>query len=148
MIFEPGLFGEGIQIEDATYQMAAFEAGVKYRGFSLEGEYYWRILDEFRTRAPAVLPFDELDDDGFQLQASALVLPKLQVYAGYSKVFGEFGEPWDARAGVNWYPLEYDSLRWNFEFIELHRSPVGGLSLPYTVGADGPVFHTNFMIWF
>jgi hypothetical protein len=148
VIFEPGLFGEDVQIEEARYQMTALEAGFKIRGFSLEGEYFRRLIDDFSVRGSGLLPFDELDDDGFQLQASALVLPELQVYAGGSKVFGEYGDPWDARIGLNWYPWKAQSLRWNFELIELDRSPVGALSLPYLVGADGTVFHTNFMLWF
>lgn len=37
IVFTPGLFGEGIVITDAKYQMSAVDAGVKYRGFALEG---------------------------------------------------------------------------------------------------------------
>jgi hypothetical protein len=148
VIFAPALFAPGVQIEEATYRMYALEAGAKYKGYALEAEYFRRRIDEFVVPGTGVLPFDELNDDGFQLQASAMLRPRtLQVYAGGSKVFGEYGDPWDARAGVNWHPWHNDVVRWNFEYIHLRRSPVGGLSLPYPVGGDGSIFHTSFVLW-
>jgi hypothetical protein len=149
VIFAPNLFGPGIQIDDATYHMAAFDAGLKYRGYSLEGEYYQRWINNFRGTGTAGLPFNELNDHGFQLQASTMLQPKtIQLYAGGSKVFGEYGDPWDARAGLNWFPWQNQVVRWNVEYIHLRRSPVGALSLPYVVGANGSVVYANFMVWF
>jgi hypothetical protein len=149
VIFAPGLFGEGIQIREANYQMLAFDTGVKYKGFALEGEYYYRWVDEFQGTLVDRLDFDELRDHGFQLQASAMLLPeKLQVYASGSKIFGEYGDPWDARVGVNFFPFENQGIRWNNELIYVHDSPVGALSLPYLVGSHGLIFHSNFEIFF
>ena len=56
-------------------------------------------------------------------------------------------QPSGARLGVNWFPGKNQVLRWNFEVAKLERSPVGALSLPYSVGATGYVFRTNFMLW-
>jgi hypothetical protein len=149
IIFAADLFGPGIQIDEATYQMVSVDAGLKYRGFSVEGEYYWRVLDRFIGPGTAELSFDALHDHGFQLQASMMLLKEtLQLYAGGSIVFGEYGDPWDLRLGVNWFPWHNQVVRWNFEALELDRSPVGALSLPYPVGGTGTVFHTNFMVWF
>ena len=39
LIFQDDPFGTGVQVNKATYEMAAINAGLKYRGFSLEGEY-------------------------------------------------------------------------------------------------------------
>jgi hypothetical protein len=47
------------------------------------------------------------------------------------------------RFGVNWYMLDNQAVRLNREVIYLNNSPVGALSLPYSVGAKGPVFHLN-----
>ncbi len=59
--------------------MASVDAGIKYKGLSLEGEYYWRWLSDFtghRTRPDIA----DIDDHGFQVQSSAMVVPKsLQV---------------------------------------------------------------------
>jgi hypothetical protein len=90
------------------------------------------------------LSFSELTDNGFQLQASSMVIDKtLQLYLSGSKIFGDYGNPWDGRFGANWYLFDNQAVRLNGEVIYLNNSPVGALSLPYTVGAKGPVFHLN-----
>ena len=148
-IFTPGLFGDGIQIRNADYQMVSFDAGAKYKGYSLEGEYYYRWLDDFQGRETGRLDFDDIQDHGFQLQASAMVLPeKLQAYVGGSKVFGEYGDPWDARVGLNWFPFRSRSLRWNNELMYVDDSPVGALSLAQPVGAEGPIFFSTVEFFF
>lgn len=149
VIFAPSLFADSVQIEDATYRMLAAEGGIKYRGYSFDLEYYWRRIDNFTTRGSGALPFSALHDSGFQIQASAMVVPsQIQVYAGASKVFGEYGDPSDFRAGLTFFPWKNQVVKWNFEFIRLNRSPVGAASLPYSIGSNGPVFHSNFMLWF
>lgn len=146
-IFKPGLFGPGINVEDVTYHMLDLDAGLKYRGFSLAGEYYRRLLDNFRGSGTTGLA--NIGDNGFQLQGSAMVLPRtLQLYAATSMIFGNYGNPWDARLGINWFPWKVQEVRANFEYIQLHRSPVGGLSLPYPVGGNGPVFDLNLAVNF
>ncbi|MCG3204619.1 MAG: hypothetical protein KCHDKBKB_01334 [Elusimicrobia bacterium] len=146
-IFEPNLFGPGVRVTDALYHMSSLDAGLKYHGFTLEGETYWRWIDDLRGSGTSGI--GQLKDTGFQLQGSAMLMPQvLQLYASGSKVFGQYGDPWDTRLGINWYPWKKEEMRWNFEYIELYKSPVGGASLPYVVGGTGPVFHSNFMITF
>jgi hypothetical protein len=149
VIFSPGLFATDTQIDRATYKLLAIDGGIKYRGFSFDAEFYRRTLTNFVVRGTGALPFTSLQDTGFQVQASAMAVPSLiQLYAGGSKVFGEYGDPSDFRAGLTYYPWKNEVVKWNFEYAYLNRSPVGALSLPYSVGMNGPVFHTNFMVWF
>jgi hypothetical protein len=149
VIFKPGLFGAGIQIRDATYQMTSLDAAAKYQGYALEGEYFWRRIDGFGGPGVASLGFDALHDHGFQLQTSAMVMPRtVMVYASTSKIFGEYGDPWDGRLGLNWYPWKDLVVWWNFEYLNTHRSPVGGASLPYVVGGNGETFYTSFVVNF
>jgi hypothetical protein len=147
IIFAPDLFGPGVWVQDARYQMTSLDAGIKYHGLSLDAGYYARWVDSFRGPGTAGLP--SLKDDGFQVLASAMPIPGvLQVYAGGSKIFGQYGDPSDGRLGVNWYPWRNQVVRWNVEFLELHHSPVGALSLPYPVGGNGSVFYTSFEVYF
>ena len=148
VIFEPGLFGEGVQIREVTYHMVSVDAGLKLGGWALEGEFFYRRLDDFHVRGGDV-PFDETDDFGIQAWASAMVKPKkLQVYLGAAKIFGEFGDPWDVRVGLNYFPFETKAVRWNNEVIYLNESPVGGIAYPYAVGGTGFVFQSNFEVAF
>jgi|WetSurMetagenome_2_1015567.scaffolds.fasta_scaffold57951_2 hypothetical protein len=149
VIFKPGLFAPGTQVDDARYQMASFDGGVKYLGFALEGEYYLRRIDNFRGRGTIAIPVQKLLDNGFQLQASAMVVDKiLQLYGTYSSINGEYGNPSEYRAGVNWFVYKNQVVRWNFEFIHETNNPVGGLSLPYQVGGNGNIFHSDFQVNF
>ncbi len=64
---------------NVDYYMAAFDAGMKYRGLALEGEYYLRWLNHFKADGP--LPLDHMFDQGFQVMASGMAVPKtLQLY--------------------------------------------------------------------
>jgi hypothetical protein len=147
VIFQPDAFATGAQIDRATYQMAALSAGAKYRGFSLDAEYYWRRVDDFSVTG--TLPVDELFDHGFQLQASAMLIPRtLQAYVAGSKIFGEYGQPWDAGVGFNWFPYGKKSLRANLQVLYLDRAPVGSSSLPYIVGAEGTVVTADLELKF
>jgi hypothetical protein len=143
VIFTPNLFGPGITIERLFLQMANADAGIKYRGWSVDAGYYARWLSKFRGTGTQALP--RRFDEGFQVQIAKMVIPKtLQLYVSGSRIDGEFGNPWDARVGVNWLPLQNKVLRWNFETMYLDHSPVGATAYPYAVGGTGIVFYTSF----
>jgi hypothetical protein len=148
-IFKTDLLGPGIQIDQATYQMISLDAGVKFKGLSLEGEVYFRQLDNFRGVGVDQLASRTFYDNGFQLQASGMVIDKaLQLYGAYSQINGNHGDPWDLRFGVNWFPWKNQVVRWNFEYIQADRIPVGGLSLPFPIGGTGGIVYSNFMVNF
>jgi len=147
VIFTPNLFGQGISVTNVTYKMAAFDGGLKYHGYSLEGEYFLRWLDHFQGPGTAGLP--SIFSHGYQIQASAMVLPKtLQFYLGQSTIHGKYGNPWDFRAGLNYFPFHNKVVRWNNEFLYLHHSAVGYTSVPFALGGTGSIFHTNLELAF
>jgi hypothetical protein len=147
VLFTADLFGPGRTITDARWRMSSLDGGFKYRGYSLEGEYYWRWLDNFRGTNTQGIP--SVFDHGFQLQGTAMVIPKtLQAYAGYSKIFGQYGSPWDFRVGTNWFPYQNKILRWNTEALYLNKSPVGYTSVPFVVGGNGWVVHSSLELAF
>ena len=144
VVFTPNLFGPGINVNELRYQMSDFDAGIKYHGMALEGEYYWRKLDQFQ--GPGTNTVGAQFDQGFQLQGSMMVLPRtLQVYAAGSKILGGvYGNPWDARVGVNVFPWNNRVFRWNTQLMYIYKSPVGYTSLTYNVGSTGWIFNTDF----
>lgn len=147
LIFSPDPFNTGGQINQATYQMLDLEAGLKLRGSSLEGEYYFRRLGDFNVTG--TIPVTSVFDHGFQVQASTMFAPKsLQGYVAGSKIFGEYGSPWDLGIGTTWFPSKRKQARINFQALYNKRSPVGGAALPYLVGADGWIFTVDAGVWF
>jgi hypothetical protein len=147
VIFTPNLFGPGITINDVRYRMSAVDGGLKFHGLSLEGEYFWRWLDNFGGIGTTGLP--TLFDHGFQMQTSAMVVQKtLQAYAGGSTIYGKYGNPHDVRVGLNWFPFHNRVVRLNNEGLYLYKSPVGYTSVPFSLGGNGWIFHSNLELAF
>ncbi len=146
-IFTSNLFGPGITVEEVTYDMVSLDGGVKYKGLSLEAEYYWRFLSEFAGLNTGGI--EDIDDHGFQVQSSGMVVKNvLQAYLSGSAIHGQYGDASEVRAGVNWYVVANRGLRLNAEWIHLNNCPVGYTAVPYPVGGNGSVFHTNFELNF
>jgi hypothetical protein len=142
IIFTPNLFAPGVSVETVDYKMTSVDAGLKYHGMSLEGEFYARRLGDFTGINVEGIP--RIRDTGYQLQASAMAIKDvLQVYVSGSQIFGDFGDPSEFRVGGNWYFRQERGLRLNGEFIDVNHSPVGYTAYPMPVGANGPIFHIN-----
>ena len=142
IIFTPDLFGPGTTITAVNYRMMSIDGGVKYKGMSLEGEYYRRWLNDYVGTNIGGVP--NITDQGYQLQSSAMAIQKkLQVYFSGSQIFGDFGDASEVRAGANWYFLKERGLRVNGEWIHLNKCPVGYTAVPYPVGGNGHLFHVN-----
>ena len=147
-VFDLGAFGDDSTFVRAVrYRMTSFMGGLKYRGFSLDGEYFLRWVDQLEANRP--LPVDALFDQGFSIAASAMVLPKLlQVYGSASYIDGEYGSPTEYIVGINWFPLKERYLRFNGEVIFANRSPVGYQSYPLQLGSSGTAFMLNLEIFY
>jgi len=142
VVFTPDLFGKGITVNNVDYQMTSVDGGVKYKGLSLEGEYYWRTLTNFTGVNTGGIP--DISDTGYQLQSSAMAIKDvLQVYLSGSQIFGDYGDPSEVRAGANWYFKKQRGLRLNGEYINVNHSPVGYTAYPMPVGANGSSIHIN-----
>ena len=147
VIFTPNLFGPGITVNTLRYQMVSGDMGLKYHGWAFEGEGYWRWLNNFTGPGTAGLPTRY--DTGYQFQLSMMPIQKtLQLYSGGSHIFGQYGNPYDARIGTNWFPYKNRVLRWNTEALYLFRSPVGYTSVPFPLGGKGWVFDTTVELAF
>jgi len=146
-IFTPDLFGPGITVDKVKYKMACVDGGIKYKGLSLEAEYYWRWLSDFRGTSTAGIA--DINDHGFQVQSSGMVVPKiLQVYLSGSAIRGRYGNASEVRAGANWYIVKERGLRVHAEWIHLNKCPVGYTAVPYPVGGNGDLYHVNFEMTF
>ncbi len=147
LLFQPNAFNTGGNIDVATYQMLDLDAGLKWRGWSLEGEYYFRWLDDFKVTGD--IPVTNLFDHGFQLYASTMLKPDyLQAYLSTSKIFGQYGDPWDFAAGLTYFPFGYKEVRMNAQALYTDRSAVGYTAVPYVVGGTGWIFTVDVGTWF
>lgn len=137
-----GVFGTPYRVKEATYQMAAVDAAVKYKGYALEAEGYARWVNDFVTTGP--LPVDSMFDTGLSVQASTMLIDKkLQAHVTFSQIWGQFGNPTEAAFGVSWFPFAKKNFRITPNVLWLQKSPVGYDGVPYVVGGQGWVFYVD-----
>ena len=136
LMFSTGAFAPGVTVQQATYKMWAIDAGLKKSGFSVNGQYYFRWLNDFNADGP--LPLASTFDHGFELSSGMFVVPrKLVLYARGSKVFGQFASPYEYAGGFKWYLLPTERIWMTGELMRVHKAPYNGAFTPYTTGLDG-----------
>jgi hypothetical protein len=136
LTFSTGAFALGVTVQEATDKMWAIDWGLKKSGFSINGQYYFRWVNDFDADGP--LPLASMFDNGFELSAGQFVVPKtLMFYARGSKVFGQFANPYEYAGGLKWYFLPTERIWLTAELMNVHRAPYGGAFTPYTAGMNG-----------
>jgi hypothetical protein len=135
--FDTGALAEGVTVQKLDYDVVAIDAGFKVRGFSFQGEYYFRRLSDFQ--ADGAVPWASIFDHGFQVQGMQMVVPqKLGVYLTYGSVADEFDrDPWELSGGASYYPSNTRTWRLNLHLIHVKRSPAASNFGFYTAGQSG-----------
>lgn len=137
--FEADALIIGATVDKLNYDEFAFDAGLKYKGFTFQGEFFRRRLSEFFSTDGDLLPHSFIVDQGFQVQGNYMVVRKyLALYATYGSVNDEFERnPSEFSWGANFYPAGNRSWRLNSHFIHVDRSPAGSNFGFYTPGQKG-----------
>jgi hypothetical protein len=146
-VFDTGALATGVTVEKTHYKLVTAAAGIKYRGFWLQGEGYGRRLDHFV--ADGRLPVGSVRNTGFYVQASQMVVPnRFELYASTSYVFGDFGHPHEFIFGSNYYPWNTRNLRLNSQLINVFHSPVSSTFGFYIGQITGQVFTIGFTAFY
>jgi len=142
-IFDTGAFRNGVTVEEAHYKLLSAAAGMKKRGFWLQGEGYARKLDHFVADGP--LPVGAVRDYGFYVQAADMVVPnRIELYTGTSYIFSNYGRPKEFIFGGNYYPWNTRNLRLNVQVLAVDHSPVNSTFGFYLGQLKGPVVAIGF----
>lgn len=138
-IFDIGALAPGVTVEKARYQLISESVGMKYHGLFLQGEGYYRKLDNLIADGP--LPVSVIRDSGFYVQLGYMVVPKLiEVYGATSYIFGQYGNPKEFIVGGNYYPWKSRNARLNIQLINVDHSPVSSTFGFYIGQLTGQVF--------
>jgi hypothetical protein len=136
-LFQPGALGPGVTLMATNVQLWTVDAAFKYRGLSLDGEYFFRWLDGFSTAGNAP-SFASLFDYGALLQGGCFWVPtKLETYARSSFVTGRFGTGSEFGGGVNWYPRGSRNWRLTAEVLYINHCPAENPLTGYRAGESG-----------
>ncbi len=136
LTFSTGAFAPGVTLSLATYKMWAVDAGIKWNGLAINGQYFARELNDFVADGP--LPLKSTFDHGGEFSTSYFAKPrKLMPYIRGSWVIGQFGNAYEYGAGAKWFPVRTDRFWLQPEVFRVNKSPYSGAFTPYTVGLTG-----------
>jgi hypothetical protein len=133
LTFSTGAFAPGVTVSNATYRMLAIDWGLKKNGWSVNGQYYFRWVNDFVADGP--IPIKSMFDNGFELSVGGFIIPKtLMAYGRGSMVFGQFRNSWEAGVGVKWYFVPTERMWLSAELLRTVNVPYSGTFTPYTAG--------------
>jgi hypothetical protein len=136
LLFSTGAFAPGVTVEEATYKMWAIDWGLKRSGLAVNGQYFFRWINDFAADGP--IPLSSTFDHGFELSVSYFVIPKkVEPYGRASVVYGQFGNSWEGAGGVKWHPVATERMWLTAELMKVHHVPYSGTFTPYTAGMTG-----------
>ncbi len=138
--FAEGSLADNVTVTSLNYHELAIDAGVKYRGFGLQTEYYFRNLTHFIATGP--LPVTTIYDHGFMAEASYMAIPKtLAVYGVGGYVNDQFKRnPWELGGGLSYFPSRTRSWRLNAHILHIDKSPTSSYFGYYLAGQTGTIF--------
>lgn len=135
-----------------SYRVFLYSAdlSVKYRGWSVTNEYYFRTIDNFRGA-----PLPRLFDHGHWLQVGKFIIPeKLQVLARWSRVDGNSGSlgagdlaSREVGAAVAYY-FRGQNAKIVWDAVHLNGAPINSAALDIQPGNDGWLFRTQIQYAF
>ena len=137
-------------ISEYTVRLWAVNGSLKYRGWSVSMEYYFRVIDNF-----VGAPQDDLFDHGHWLQIGKFVVPnRLQLLARWSRVVGNSqtlganDRSSDERsAGIVLYRRD-QSAKLVFDATYLDGAPISSAALDIQPGDTGWLFRTQIQFAF
>jgi uncharacterized coiled-coil protein SlyX len=144
-LFRANALGPGVTLTAANVQLWTVDAAFKYRGLSLDTEYFFRWLDGFNSvgNTPS---FSSLFDYGALVQGGCFWIPtKLETYARSSFVSGRFGTGSEFGGGINWYPKGSRNWRLTAEVLYLNHCPADNALTGYRAGESGTLVQLQ---WF
>lgn len=147
-LITPGALAAGVTVNEFNVSLYTIDAAFKYRGFSMNAEYFMRWLNDFSTSGCSI-PHNTLYDHGFYADVGYFVCPKkLEVVGRMSQVDGMFGDSWEYAGGVNYFlePTHFNKV--SFDVSVLDGSPTSNSSTNHVVGQDGVMFRFQYQVQF
>ncbi len=146
-VFDTGTFANGVTVEKARYRLLSSSAAMKLHGFWLQGEGYYRKLDQFVADGP--LPVRIVRDTGFYVQMAKMIYKnRFELYGATSYVFSHYGSPKEFLFGGNYYPWNTRNLRLNVQLINVDQSPVSSTFGFYIGKITGQVLAVGFTAFY
>lgn len=152
---QTGALAPGVRVLGVRTLKGGLDFAIKYRGASLDAEYFLRSLQDFT--ADGALPLNQINDRGYRVGAGIFLVPKrLDINGRLSQISGPFGDAFEYSLGSNWYwgsgkrdgKLDDRVNKLSFDVTELKGNPAASGPSDLVPGDDGVLFRTQLQIGF
>jgi hypothetical protein len=132
---EPNALAPGATVTSFDVALAAVDAAFKYRGWSANGEYFWRSIEDVKAN----LPVPDLGlQQGFYVEGGCFIVPQeFEFNSQYAYVTSEFGTRDSYAAGFSYYPRRSQFLKLGVDVTYINGSPVNSTGSDILVGDHG-----------
>jgi hypothetical protein len=132
---DPDALRPGATVEGFDVGLLAVDAAFKYRGWSANGEYFWRNVTDLKANVPVP---DLGLQHGFYVEGGTFVLPQqFEVNSQYGFVTSEYGSSSSYAVGGAWFPRKAQYLKVALDATLIDGSPVNSTGANILVGDDG-----------
>lgn len=143
----PGALAPGVTVNAFDLLLWTLDFAGKHRGFSWNGEYFFRWVSSLEGNGP--LPLGHFFDHGFYAELGYFVVPEQwELIARTSQIYGEFGSAFEYSGGVNWFINGTNNLRLTIDVTRVIGVPVDSSGANYRAGDEGVMVRTQIQAAF
>ncbi|MGE3819222.1 MAG: porin [Isosphaeraceae bacterium] len=144
----PDAIAPGLTVNQFDIYLLALDLAAKYRGFSFNGEYYLRWIQDIGGFG-APVPFTTMFDHGFYVEGGYFLIPrKFEVIARTSQIWGPYGTGAEYAGGFNWYVNGTHDWKFTFDATRVIGSPAENSGPNYNAGDTGVMFRSQLQTAF
>lgn len=142
----PNALAPGATVESFQVSLLAVDAAFKYQGWSANGEYFVRSIDDLKANLP--VPSVGLQH-GFYVEGGFfLSQKKLEWNSQYAFVNGKQGATNSYATGFSYYPRSAQHLKLSIDATYIDGSPVNSTGSDIFVGDNGVLVRSQFQVVF
>ncbi len=146
-VVEEGLFAPDVTLSSLDFYLWAFDAGVKWRGFSANGELFYRVLDDLQGDGP--IPIQSVYNYGFYYEMGYMIIPeRFDFNVRTSQILGQFGYGGEYAGGFNYYILGTQKVKLSTDVTRVAHSPTSNSGPGYRPGDNGWLWRLQMQIAF
>lgn len=146
-LVEPGALAPGVTVNEFDVLLYALDGAGRYRGFSWNGEYFFRWISSLE--GTGALPLSGFFDHGFYIDVGYFIVPeRWELIARTSQIYGAFGTAFEYAGGVNWFLNGTNNLRLTIDVSRVIGVPIDASGANYRAGDDGVMLRTQFQAAF
>lgn len=125
-----------VTIDHFNVQLYTVDVALKYRGFSCNGEYFFRWIQALRGNGPVNV--SQIFDHGFYFEMGYFVIPhRLELNGRVSLIFGAYGDAQEYAGGINWFFDGTHNWKFTVDLTRLNQNPATNTGVNIRAGDDG-----------